>query len=49
MQIQVPSVIQSAKEAGLLITTFGSSSRASHLADAHMSSSGVVSQTFPPL
>ncbi|KAI5479290.1 CDK inhibitor PHO81 [Pseudohyphozyma bogoriensis] len=35
--VQVPSVIQTAKEHGLLITTFGTTSRVP-LADAHMSS-----------
>lgn len=40
--VQVPSLIQSAKENGLLITTFGTTSRVP-LADAHMAS-GVVSR-----
>ncbi|KAK4048708.1 phosphate system positive regulatory protein pho81 [Microbotryomycetes sp. JL221] len=39
--VQVPSLIQSAKEHGLLITTFGTTRRVA-LADAHMSS-GVLS------
>jgi CDK inhibitor PHO81 len=42
----VPSVIQSAKEHGLLITTFGTTSRVP-FADAHMSD-GVVSLTIHP-
>lgn len=41
LQTQVPSLIQSAKEHGLLITTFGTTRRVP-MADAHMSS-GVLS------
>lgn len=36
LQVQIPSLIQSAREHGLLITTFGTASRVL-LADAHMS------------
>ncbi|GAA6008997.1 hypothetical protein JCM10207_004059 [Rhodosporidiobolus poonsookiae] len=41
MLVQIPSLIQSAREHGLLITTFGTPSRV-HLADAHMAD-GVLS------
>ncbi|GAA5978148.1 hypothetical protein JCM10908_004246 [Rhodotorula pacifica] len=41
MLVQIPSLIQSAREHGLLITTFGTASRVVH-ADAHMSD-GVLS------
>lgn len=47
-QVQIPSLIQSAREHGLLITTFGTASRVV-LADAHMTDGVCVRSSLSPV